>query len=310
MISVIVPVYNMEKYLARCIESLLCQTMKDFEILLIDDGSTDGSASICKEYAAQDNRIRYIKKKNGGLSDARNVALEHVKGEFVTFIDSDDFVHSTYLEYLLSLILENDADISSCIHFETSLDVIGEDLGEETIFCMSGHEACERMLKDLAPVLTAACGKLYRTEIVKKYKFPYGRLHEDVATTFKYYLDSTKVVYSYKKLYAYYQHPNSIMHTISNKKIDDELWAMSERALYLRELGEKKLETLAWDFMTTFLRGDVMNKIGNAKLWRKYGSLYIKNTPRLRAKAKIGLITYLPCIGRAYFKKKRKRNRR
>lgn len=310
MISVIVPVYNMEKYLARCVESLLCQTMKEFEILLIDDGSTDGSASICKEYAAQDNRIRYIKKKNGGLSDARNVALEHVKGEFVTFIDSDDFVHSTYLEYLLSLILENDADISSCIHFETSLDVIGEDLGEENIFCMSGHEACERMLKDLAPVLTAACGKLYRTEIVKKYKFPYGRLHEDVATTFKYYLDSTKVVYSYKKLYAYYQHPNSIMHTISNKKIDDELWAMSERALYLRELGEKKLETLAWDFMTTFLRGDVMNKIGNAKLWRKYGRLYIKNTPRLRAKAKIGLITYLPCIGRIYFKKKRKRNRR
>lgn len=310
MISVIVPVYNMEKFLARCVDSLLCQTMKDFEILLVDDGSTDDSAQICREYAARDNRIKYIKKVNGGLSDARNVAMEHAKGEFVTFIDSDDFVHSTYLEYLLSLILENDADISSCIHFETSLDVISEDLGEENIFCMSGHEACERMLKDLAPVLTAACGKLYKTEIVKKYKFPYGRLHEDVATTFKYYLDSTKVVYSYKKLYAYYQHPNSIMHTISNKKIDDELWAMSERALYLRELGEKKLETLAWDFMTTFLRGDVMNKIGNAKLWRKYGRLYINNTPRLRAKAKIGLITYLPCIGRIYFKKKRKRNRR
>ena len=163
MISVIVPVYNMEKYLARCVDSLLSQTMKDFEILLIDDGSTDGSASICKEYAARDNRIRYIKKKNGGLSDARNVALEHAKGEFVTFIDSDDFVHGTYLEYLLSLILENNADISSCIHFETSLDKFSEDLGNSDTFCMSGYEACERMLKDLAPVLTAACGKLYRT---------------------------------------------------------------------------------------------------------------------------------------------------
>lgn len=307
MISIIVPVYNMENYLARCIDSLLCQSVQDFEILLIDDGSTDKSSVICKEYAERDNRIRYIKKNNGGLSDTRNVAIELSKGEFVTFVDSDDFVHNTYLEYLLALIRENSADISSCIHFETFNDVFNADMGENRSICMSGHEACERMMKDLAPVLTAACGKLYRTEIVRKYKFPYGRLHEDVATTFKYYLDSNKVVYGYKKLYAYFQHPNSIMHTISNKKVEDELWAMSERALCLKKLQEPELEEIAWEFMSIFLKKDVMEKIGETKTWKKYGRLYIKNSSRLKAKFKIGLLTYFPMLGRYYFKKKKKK---
>mgnify|MGYP003290653380 CR=1 FL=1 len=306
MISVVVPVYNMEKFLERCLESLISQTISDFEILLIDDGSTDKSAEICRKYVKTDERIRYIYKENGGLSDARNAAIEVAKGEYITFVDSDDYVHSTYLEYLLSLIEKYDADIASCIHFPTSEDAVLFDLSEENVFCMNGKEACKRMVTDLAPVLTAACGKLYKTAIVKKHEFPYGRLHEDVATTYKYYLEAECVVYGYRELYAYYQHPNSIMHRISDKKVEDELWAMSDRALNLQQRGEEKLASLSWEFMFKFLKRDVVNKLGNSKIWKKYGNKYISNNSRIKKKIKGYLLISCPGLIRDYFKQRSK----
>lgn len=298
MISVVVPVYNMEKFLARCLDSLLVQTLIDFEILLIDDGSTDNSAEICKKYAEKDSRIQYIYKQNGGLSDARNAAVKIAKGEYITFIDSDDYVHHTYLEYLLTLCEKYDADIASCIHFETSEDACVYNVSEEKVLSMSGKEACKRMVTDLAPVLTAACGKLYRTSIVKKYEFPYGRLHEDVATTYKFYLDAEKVVYSYKELYAYYQHPNSIMHRVSDKKVEDELWALSDRAQTVQKCGENQLANLCWEFMIKFLKRDVLEKRGTAQIWKKYGRICLNNKLHLKTKLKVLLLIYTPSIAR------------
>lgn len=304
MISVVVPVYNMEKYLSRCLESLLSQTIGDMEILLIDDGSMDSSSNICKSYVQRDSRVKYFYKENGGLSDARNTAIELAKGEYITFVDSDDYVHSTYLEYLLSLIEKYEADVAACVHFETTDDKCEFDLNETRELCMSGREACERTLTDLAAIMTAACGKLYKTSIVKKYKFPYGKLHEDVATTFKYYLDSKKVVYGYRQLYAYYQHPASIMHSVNEKKIENELWAMSERALYLQGEGEKQLAWISWEFMANYLKHDVMNQIGSKKIWKKYGKLHAKNNPRIKSKLKTYLLTHFPNIGRKFMERR------
>lgn len=300
MISVIVPIYNMEKYLSRCIESLLNQTYQQFEILLIDDGSTDFSAKICREYIEKDNRIRYYYKLNGGLSDARNVGLTLAKGEYIAFVDSDDYVHNTYLEHLHSLINGYDADIACCNHMETSLDELILEEKESKISCMSGYEACARVVSDLAPVLTSAWGSLYKLDCVKNIRFPYGRLHEDVATTFKYYLNSNKVVYSDKKLYAYYQRPNSIMHVVNIKKIEDELWAMSERADYLEQMGDKKLAIMSWDFMSGFLVRDIINQRGNQKLWKKYGKLYIVHVSRIKSKLKIWLLINFQNVSKIY----------
>lgn len=304
MISVVVPVYNMEKYLSRCLDSLLAQTIEDFEILLIDDGSTDSSADICKEYTKKDHRIIYVYKENGGLSDTRNAAIKIAKGEYITFVDSDDYVHSTYLEYLLSLMERYNADIASCVHFETSDNACEFDLKEQDVICLNGKEACKRMLTDLAPVLTAACAKLYKTDLVKKYEFPYGRLHEDVATTYRYYFDAGNVVYGYRKLYAYYQHPNSIMHNISDKKVEDELWAMSDRALVLQQNGEKQLASQAWEFMAKFLKRDIVNEIGNSKIWKKYGKMYVQNASGMKAKIRGILMVYFSESVRCYVKKK------
>lgn len=307
MISVVVPVYNVEKYLSRCIESIINQTYRDVEILLIDDGSTDSSAKICKDYAIKDKRIVYMYKNNGGLSDARNVAIKFAKGDYITFVDSDDYIHSTYLSYLLSLIEKYNADIASCIHFETSEESFSANMicEEKEDFCISGKEACKRMLTDLAPVLTAACGKLYKTEIIKKHEFPYGKLHEDIATTYKYYLEAHNVAYGCATLYAYYQHPDSIMHKVSSKKVEDELWAMSDRALYFRKKGEEELADLSWEFMVKFLKKDIVNESGDSKIWKRYGEMYILNVSGIKPKVKGYLLTYFPKQIRYYFKKRK-----
>lgn len=306
MISVIVPIYNMEKYLVRCLESIIEQTVEDIEILLIDDGSTDSSAKICREYEKKDTRIKYIYKINGGLSDARNIGTVLAKGEYITYIDSDDYVHPTYLEYLLSLIKEYDADIAGCGHIETSSDNVKFGVSESRVECMSGYEACERAMTDLAPVLTSAWGNLYKRDKIKDYRFPYGRLHEDISTTFKYYLNSNKVVYSNKQLYAYYQRPDSIMHVISDKKAEDELWTISERAMYLQEMGESKLAAIGWSFLRIYLKRNALNQIGTEKLLKKYGDLYVKNCPNLISKLKVYLMTSHPELGRTYIKFRRK----
>lgn len=306
MITVVVPIYNMECYLKRCLDSLKHQTIKDIEVLLIDDGSTDKSAEICSEYVKKDDRFKYFYKINGGLSDARNVGTVLASGEYITYVDSDDYVHSTYLEYLLSLLKKYDADVACCGHTETSLDGVNFNLDEDRVLCMSGYEACERVLTDLAYTMTSAWANLYKTEIVKNYRFPYNRLHEDIPTTFKFYLTSRRVVYGYRELYAYYQRPNSIMHVISDRKVEDELWGISDRAIYLQKIGESELACKAWDFMLWYLKRNVLDQIGDLEITKKYGRLYIRNTKNLKKKLKIFLFTQFPQFGVIYLNKRKK----
>lgn len=291
----------MEKYLARCLESLLKQTFNDYEVLIIDDGSTDQSAEICQKYVKQDMRMKYIYKRNGGLSDARNTGVRIAKGDFITFLDSDDYVHPLYLEYLFGLCKKYDADIASCVHLETSEENCFFESSREInsrIECMTGKDACMRMVTDLAPVLTAACGKLYKTDIVKQYEFPYGRLHEDVATTYKYYMKADKVVYGASNLYAYYQHSESIMHKVNLKKVEDELWALSERAIGFEKSGEQLLSDASWQFMFKFLERDIMQCKGNKKIWKKYGKLCSSHVSHEKTKIKIWILLNFPIVWR------------
>ncbi len=224
MISVIVPVYNMKEYLARCVDSILGQTYRDFELILVDDGSTDISPALCDEYAANDSRVRVIHKENGGLSAARNTGVNIASGHYVIFIDSDDWVREDTLELLLAAAERHDAEVSigRFRMVETSNVPDGEPLRQVVNKCVSGEEALRDILYGRL-YGTTACGFLVKTDLARKYPFPVGRYHEDDFTTFRYYLSSNTIAVTDTDLYYYFQRGGSIMHCEKSDVLSDQL---------------------------------------------------------------------------------------
>lgn len=218
LISIIVPVYNVERYLERCVDSIINQTYFNCEIILIDDGSTDNSARICDEYKERDSRILVIHKKNGGLSDARNKGIDIAKGKYITFIDSDDFVAEDYLEFLYDLLLSAKADVSVCLYQKyDKVSDIKKKQGikkEETVF--SGEEAVIDLCYQ-KNIPNSAWGKLYKRSLFENIRYPRNRLYEDLGTTYKILVQCTRVSFSSQKKYYYYQRVGSIM----NKKFSE-----------------------------------------------------------------------------------------
>lgn len=266
LISVIVPVYKVEPYLARCIRSITSQTCKNLEILLVDDGSPDKCGEICEAFAQNDSRIRVYHKENGGLSDARNFGVERASGEYIAFIDSDDYVAPNYIEYLLNLLNKYNADIACCCMTETYEDTAdyrtNDEIPNEKL--LTGKEACRELFGALYMVLVTAWGKLYRSDIVKKYPFPVGKIHEDEATTCKYYYEADRVAVGNKCLYAYYQNPTSIMNTEGNFLNPDKIWSLEHRAEFFEEHNEKKLAKNAWNFLFNIYIYDSIGNKGRA----------------------------------------------
>lgn len=220
MISVIVPVYNVEKYLDKCVQSILTQTYKDFELILVDDGSPDNCPQMCDQFARNDKRIRVLHKKNGGLSDARNAGTAIASGEFVTYVDSDDYVSKGYLSILNNLRIKYEADVSVgglCTFLEGRTPII-EKHGIEYLY--TGMEALEKMLYQ-DTLDTSACAMLLPTALAKKYPFPVGKYHEDEFTTYKYYSAVKRVAVTSESLYFYLQRKNSIMHTFGQATLDE-----------------------------------------------------------------------------------------
>lgn len=165
-ISVIVPVYNIEVYLAECIESILAQTYHNFELILIDDGSTDQSGKICDRYALQDSRIIVTHKENGGVSSARNAGLEIAGGEYICFVDGDDYVMPEYIEYLYRLITDKQADISMTMQMDTTYKQSGK--VQDHIVCMTGEEAAISILTYNVPI--GVYCKMFNTAFLRKNK--------------------------------------------------------------------------------------------------------------------------------------------
>lgn len=210
-ISVIVPVYKVEAYLPRCVESLLSQTYKDFEIILVDDGSPDACPAMCDAYAKKYSNIHALHKENGGLSDARNAGMTAAKGEYVTFVDSDDYVHPAYLEMLMQGIRQG-ADFSVCGFIE-----VYDGNGIEDLDTSSISTACVNAKEGLAEILyqgfhdVSAWGILLPASLARKYPFPKGKLFEDLYTTYKFYLAAETVAFIRVPLYYYFQRKGSIM---------------------------------------------------------------------------------------------------
>lgn len=240
MISIVVPVYNVEKYLDKCIQSIIKQTYRDFELILVDDGSMDNSGKICDKYALQDNRIRVIHKKNSGLSDARNIGTKVATGEKITYIDSDDFVDTKYLEMLMMLQKKYNSDISvigihSISEKNMKIDTVKENYKE---YLYSSYEALKHALYQ-DTMGTSACATLIPAKIAKNYSFPKGKYHEDDFTTYKYYMAVDSVAVSENPFYFYIQRKKSITHNEFGKADIDELEAADN---FLKEFDEKESE--------------------------------------------------------------------
>lgn len=211
LISVIIPVYNVEKYIKNCIDSVKNQTYYNIEIIIIDDGSPDNCGTICDKYAKEDSRIKVIHKKNEGVAVARNEGLKEAKGKFITFVDSDDMVKDDYIEYLYNILIKNDADIACC-NFEytyeqkTNYKKIEDE--KEKIIVYDNKEALENLLYQ-KEIDTSPWGKIYRREMFENIMFPIGKIYEDFGTIYKTIINAKRVVYGNQKKYLYLQRDTS-----------------------------------------------------------------------------------------------------
>lgn len=236
-ISVIVPVYKVEKYIRKCVDSILAQTFSDFELLLVDDGSPDNCGVICDEYAQKDGRVKVIHKKNGGLSDARNAALDIMRGKYVYFVDSDDWISSDALECAYSSLKRTGAKVA------TGNMVSVHERGMEKQLYSPTLE--EKLLKGDEILMTLlrpnAVNRLYQAELFEKIRYPVGRLYEDVFVYHKILEQIDSMVLTGKNSYYYLVRDGSIMNMKYNIKFTDIIDAVYERAKWLDSIGQKKL---------------------------------------------------------------------
>ncbi len=220
LVSVIVPVYNVEKYLRRCVDSIINQSYKNLEIILVDDGSTDSSGALCEELLATDKRIRVIHQKNGGLSCARNTGIAHSKGKYLTFVDSDDWVKQDMIEYLYSLIQKFHCRMSVCLHAVVK-NGYEQDWGSGNEFTLSAHDCIEAMLYHKEIADTSAWGKLYEASLFDTVKWPEGKLFEDIGTVYQLYEKSGKIACGELSKYYYFIRGDSITtSSFSPRKLD------------------------------------------------------------------------------------------
>lgn len=242
-ISVVVPVYNVEKYLPACVDSILAQSYEDFELILVDDGSTDSSGDICDRYAIQDKRITVVHQENRGLSGARNTGTDRAIGEYITFIDSDDFVSKDYLESMMSALLESKAD-ASCIKMQEveedtdASQVPSISIASEYLHILSGRESVQSIYQGAGLLSVSACGKLYRTSIASKFPFPVGKIHEDQAAVPLMLYNSERVASSSKVCYYYRKRKNSIMHRPFQGNRFDNLEGIEACIQYYKKLED------------------------------------------------------------------------
>lgn len=257
LISIIVPVYNVEEYLKQCLDSILEQTFSDYEVILVNDGSTDNSGLICQEYAEKDSRIRYFEKENGGLSDARNYGIEQAQGEYLTFVDSDDFLDKMHLNVLYTALVSNNVDISivNYANYQTSnatfyLHTFGE--------YYEKNYSSEELLDNLAILerndlsFSTIWGKLYKRSVFSFLRFPKGVIGEDVALIYKIYTQVDKIVYAHKDTYIYRENDSGITKSKIYPLVTAQLNHIAERLALLAIMGYDV--TKHFDRYITFLK--------------------------------------------------------
>lgn len=245
-VSIIIPVYNVEQYIEECIDSILQQTFEKFEVILVNDGSTDSSGIICDEYSKNDKRIRVIHQKNGGVSSARNTGLDYAIGKYITFIDSDDYVNENYIEKLYKNIKENNADIAVCNNkrFITGHQVNDYKI-DNNISILDTEECLENLYGQYWERYVVVWGKLYKKDIFKDIRFPVGKINEDLFIIYKLYLKARKIIYDNSQLYFYRNTEESITNKKFTYKNFDNLEAFEEHISFYKKNKYYNLEKKA-----------------------------------------------------------------
>lgn len=274
-ISVIIPIYNVAGYLDKCFESVINQTYKNIEILLIDDGSTDNSSSKCDSMSQKYSNVKTYHKKNGGLSDARNFGLSKCSGEYIYFLDSDDWIRKDTIEILYNLIIENKAEISECQYEKVNGENV-KSIDEKTIISTYTGLQASYNLRKYQKNHVVSWNKLYKKSLFDKVKFPYGKCHEDEFTTYKVLLLCNKIVVTSQVLYYYRQTPNSIMNKEYNARRMDIFEAYEESMDFYKEKNLFELQYLTlYNYLDLIFQNYVLAKYSkNAMLCNKIKKTY------------------------------------
>jgi len=244
LVSVVVPVYNPGKYLDRCLHSLRQQTYSNLEIILVDDGSTDGSGERCDEYVLQDSRIHVIHKENGGAASARNRGIDVSTGTYLVFIDADDYVDLYFVEILYRLCKKNNCLVSICdLTWTTENHLNFTELNpDEKEFVSDSMQLMYRCCNKNKIKETIICNKMYRRDLFEDLRYPEGVTYEDLATTHKILYHAGRVAETTRIMYAYYKSENSVTRRkYSLLNFDSENKAQDERAVFFHEIGDMQL---------------------------------------------------------------------
>lgn len=245
LISVIVPVYGVEAYLERCVESLLKQSYQNLEIILIDDGSPDACPRICDAYAGKEQRIRAIHQDNAGLSGARNTGIDAAKGEYFAFVDSDDYVAEDFIRSLYDLIQKTGCAISQCRFSYVQGEAPEHFRGEVSEDCriFRGKDLMAQLYgpEDEATCFVVAWNKLYRRDLFAHIRYPLGRIHEDEATTYRLFHEGESLAYTRRFLYGYYTDNSGSITSVFSRKRLQWLTAHEERIVFFMENGYDSL---------------------------------------------------------------------
>ena len=276
LISIIIPVYKVEKYLEKCIESVLKQTYTNLQIILVDDGSPDNCGKICDEYAKKDSRIEVIHKINGGLSDARNVGINRANGRYIGFVDSDDYIKEDMYEKLINLIKEYNADVSICNLYDV---IEGKEYirnKENGIKEYNRIDILKEVLLD-KNIQSYAWNKLYKKELFNEIKYPIGKKYEDIGTTFYIFEKCNKVVVTSKPEYYYLKRADSLVNNVTESTVLDYTEIIIQRYLYtqknIEELRKYNNYYLAKTLITAHNDIELLGSISE-KMQEKYKELY------------------------------------
>lgn len=310
MISIIVPIYKTEKYLERCITSVMKQTYPNLQIILVDDGSPDNCGNICDIYQKKDKRITVIHKQNGGLSDARNAGLNVARGEYIGFVDSDDFIHPHMFEILLENLLKTASDISVCGFYwvNEGEEILLPENNETTVY---EDEKILYQLIENNVITVVTWNKLYKKELFNNDKFEIGRLHEDEFMIHKLLIKTKRIVYTNAQLYNYMKHQDSIVSRKTIKNFIDTVDALEDRCLCLESIDEKVYSLTALQQIDIVLQNyfgiqSRDNKILRRELFelcrkRRYDARIWKDVPKNR-KRELKLFLFSPNLYLCYRK--------
>lgn len=300
LISVIVPIYKVEKYLDRCINSIVNQTYKNLEIILVDDGSPDNCPTMCDEWSKKDNRIKVIHKINGGLSSARNSGIEQYTGEYLTFIDSDDYIEPNYIEELYSTLNQHNADMSICgLNYFNEDGSVYQDI--KSLSKQFYKEDRFSLLLEHNITVVVAWNKLYKRHIFEKLKYPLNKKNEDEFVIYD-IIDQCRngIAITEKKLYNYINRANSIMTSMSTKGIFDAIEAFKSRFTKTNDFKIK--ENCVYRMFNNYIdkyrkfKKDKETRTEIHNSFKKDYKTYKKFLTKFKHKIKFLIFKFLPCI--------------